>query len=113
MGDDDQRQRSDLEQFGDRLAKAKGEARSFDPHGGEARSSAAGDGMRVAIEFVVSVLFGSGLGFTIGSLLGSPVVGLLIGLPFGFAAGLRTVYRGLVLQNEAAADERNERGGND
>ena len=93
MSDDDQR-RSDLDALGDKLAKAQGEGQKAEKPK-ISSGAAAGDGLRVAIEFVVSVLVGCGLGFTIGSFFGQPVIGLLIGLPLGFAAGLRTVYRGL------------------
>jgi ATP synthase protein I len=91
---DDQAKRSDLQDLGEKIAKARGEEEAKRK---PARRSGAdvGDGLRVAIEFVVSVLVGSGLGYTIGSFLGSPVIGLLIGLPIGFAAGLRTVYRSM------------------
>lgn len=104
MSDDDHK-RSDLEDFGDRLAKARGEEEGSKDEDRKAIGAAAGDGLRVAIEFFVSVLVGCGLGYTIGSFLGSALVGLLIGMPFGFAAGLRTVYRGLKV---GAADEEEE-----
>ena len=104
MSDDDQR-RSDLDDFGDRLAKAR-QAGEQAERPRTTSGAAAGDGIRVAIEFVVSVLMGCGLGFTIGYFLGQPVIGLVIGLPFGFAAGLRTVYRGLQAGN--AEEEKKE-----
>jgi ATP synthase protein I len=91
---DDKAKPSDLSDFGDRLAKAKG-AEEAKRKPARRSGAAAGDGLRVAIEFVVSVLVGCGLGYTIGSFLGSPVIGLLIGMPIGFAAGLRTVYRSM------------------
>lgn len=108
MGDDDP-QRSDLRDFGERLARARGEEPG-PAKAGRTSGSAAGDGLRVAIEFVVSVLVGSGLGFTIGSFLGQPVIGLLVGMPFGFAAGLRTVYRSMMAGAGAAEDEDEDRG---
>ncbi|MEM9810726.1 MAG: AtpZ/AtpI family protein [Pseudomonadota bacterium] len=94
MSDDDQERRSELDALGQRIAKARGED---DKAQIASRSSgaAAGDGLRIAIEFVVSVLVGTGLGYAIGAYFGAPLLGLLIGLPFGFAAGLRTVYRGM------------------
>ncbi|MEE4210506.1 MAG: AtpZ/AtpI family protein [Parvularcula sp.] len=85
--------RSELDQLGDRLTAARKET---EPKVGTTHGAAAGDGLRIAIEFVVSVLVGTGLGYAIGAYFGAPVVGLLLGLPFGFAAGLRTVYRGMV-----------------
>ena len=93
MSDEDNDRRSDLDALGEKIAKARGEEPK--PETGLSAGASAGDGLRVAVEFVVSVLVGTGLGFAIGSFFDAPVVGLLIGMPFGFAAGLRTVYRGL------------------
>jgi F0F1-type ATP synthase assembly protein I len=101
---DDQAKRSDLQDFGDKLAKARG-AEEAKLRPARRSGASAGDGLRVAIEFVVSVLVGSGLGYTIGSFLGSPVVGLLLGMPIGFAAGLRTVYRSMTATPPAAEGE--------
>lgn len=99
MGDD-KKGRSDLEAFGDKLAQARGEPETAQKaSSGLSFGAGAGDGLRVAIEFVVSVFVGAGLGFTIGSFFGASVVGLIVGLPIGFAAGLRTVYRGLMAES--------------
>lgn len=97
MSDED-KQRSELDALGERLARAKGA--DADPKAGTVHGASAGDGLRIAIEFVVSVLVGSGLGYLIGGFFGSAVIGLLIGMPFGFAAGLRTVYRGMAANKE-------------
>ncbi|GGY50118.1 AtpZ/AtpI family protein [Parvularcula lutaonensis] len=109
MSDDDPNRRSDLQDFGDRLAKARGEEPGAKDEASRSIGASAGDGLRVAIEFVVSVLVGSGLGFAIGGWFGQPVVGLLIGMPIGFAAGLRTVYRSMT----AATEEEDDKSGND
>jgi F0F1-type ATP synthase assembly protein I len=92
---DPNRQRSELDQLSERLRAARGEEEKKQAAGTQ-HGAAAGDGLRIAIEFVVSVLVGTGLGYLIGGYFGAPVIGLLMGLPFGFAAGLRTVYRGMI-----------------
>lgn len=112
MTGDNERDRSDLDDFGERLAKARGP----EPKANKADASfgaSAGDGLRIAVEFVVSVFVGAGLGYTIGYFLGAPVVGLILGMPIGFAAGLRTVYRGMTAEAAAADEERDVPDGND
>ena len=87
---------ADLDALEARLAKGR-KAAGLDRADGPSRSdSAAGEGLRIAIEFVVSTLVGAGLGWFLGGVLGGAVIGLLIGLLFGFAAGLRGVYRGMM-----------------
>lgn len=105
MTGDDTGGRSDLEALGEKIARARGEEAEAEK---VARVSGASvhDGMRIAIEFVVSVLVGAGLGYTIGSFFEAPVIGLVVGMPLGFAAGLRTVYRGM-MAGAAADEERN------
>ena len=87
---------ADLDRLGDRLAEGRRSA-GLDVGAGPTRADTAmGDGLRVAIEFVVSTLVGAGLGWFLGGLAGGAVIGLLVGLLFGFAAGLRGVYRGMM-----------------
>ncbi|MEM1380548.1 MAG: AtpZ/AtpI family protein [Pseudomonadota bacterium] len=111
MGDDSG-ERSDLEALGAKIARARGDEPGAKQQASTPPGAGMGDGLRVATEFVVSVIVGSGLGYTIGSFLGAPLVGLLIGMPFGFAAGLRTAYRGMVKAN-AAHNEEDVPDGND
>ncbi|MBB4658749.1 AtpZ/AtpI family protein [Parvularcula dongshanensis] len=87
---------SDLDRLGERLTQGRSEAGLTPPPGAQHAGGAVGDGLRIAIEFVVSVLVGAGLGYVLGGLLGGRVIGLLLGLFFGFAAGLRGVYRGMM-----------------
>ena len=95
---------ADLDTLGDRLAQGRRDA-GLDAKSGPARAdTAAGDGLRVAIEFVVSTLVGAGLGWFLGGLLGGAVIGLLLGLVFGFAAGLRGVYRGMMAGQAPGAE---------
>lgn len=87
---------TDLDALGVKVAKGRQDA-GLSAHAGPTRADAAlGDGLRVAIEFVVSTLVGAGLGWFLGGFLGSAVIGLLVGLLLGFAAGLRGVYRGMM-----------------
>lgn len=53
----------------------------------------AGDGMRVAIEFVVSTIVGAVIGYALGDAAGAKAIGLVIGLIIGFLAGLRAIHR--------------------
>ncbi|MGF1463883.1 MAG: AtpZ/AtpI family protein [Maricaulaceae bacterium] len=55
--------------------------------------SGLGAAMRLATEFVVSVGVGGLLGYGADALTSAPPWGLLIGLGFGFAAGVRSVMR--------------------
>ena len=87
---------SDLDRLGERLDRGRTTAGLTPPPGTGKVDGAVGDGLRIAIEFVVSVLVGAGLGYVLGGLLGGRVIGLLLGLFFGFAAGLRGVYRGMM-----------------
>lgn len=48
---------------------------------------------RLSTELVVSILVGLGLGYGVDVLLGTKPWGLLIGLGFGFAAGIMAVLR--------------------
>ena len=88
--------RSDLERLGDRLEEGRRGAGLAEKAPAPRADTAVGDGLRVAIEFVVSSLVGAGLGYLIGGFLGGAVIGLVVGLLFGFAAGLRGVYRGMM-----------------
>ena len=112
MTGDGKGERSDLEALGERIARARGEEPGAHDRAPKQAGASVGDGLRVAIEFVVSVIVGSGLGYTIGSFFDAPIVGLLLGMPLGFAAGLRTVYRGMMAQ-AAAEVERDVPDGND
>ena len=56
MSDEDQERRSELDALGERIAKARGEEQKA--QASRSSGAAAGDGLRIAIEFVVSVLMG-------------------------------------------------------
>jgi len=52
-----------------------------------------GQAWRMSTELVVSVMVGLGLGYGIDTIFGSKPWGILIGLCFGFAAGIMAVLR--------------------
>lgn len=106
VDDDKSRSLPSLDEFDARLKReriAAGLDRPDHDAIAVANSRAAGEGLRVAIEFVVSVLVGTALGFLIGNAFGAKLLGLIIGLIVGFAAGLRTVYRQM-MANAAAME---------
>lgn len=98
---DETKARESLGKLGDRIEKER-EAAGLTPKPSSSTNRALGEGMRVAIEFVVSVFVGAGLGYLIGNLTGHKMIGVVLGLFFGFATGLRTVYR---FMNASAAPE--------
>ena len=105
------RANADLDALGDRLSRGRKSAGLDAAEAPERADAAAGDGLRVAIEFVVSTLVGAGLGWFIGGLAGSAVAGLLVGLLFGFAAGLRGVYRGMMAGSTPGKDGKGDDAG--
>ena len=99
--------RSSLDELDDRLKKGRQEA-GLDPEENKddgAASRAAGEGLRVSIEFVVSVIVGAVLGYGRGDWAGNKAIGLVLGMVVGFAAGLRAVHRTLMSANAPKEDE--------
>jgi ATP synthase protein I len=78
-----------------RLSDIRSErATSGEPNGRlMADGSAMARGMRLVSEFVAGIAAGGVLGWLIDRYAGIQPFGLLIGLMFGFAAGLRNLYR--------------------
>lgn len=92
-GDDDVSQR--LKDISSRVRAARTEA-GLDPHSEPKRAGMhdrMGLGVRVAIELVVSTAVGAGLGYAIDAWAGIAPWGMMVGLGFGFAAGVMTIYR--------------------
>lgn len=92
---------SDIDALGTRLDAAKSK---YAPQAPDEKvdGSMLGAAWRMSTELVVSVMVGLGLGYGIDTVLGSKPWGMLVGLCFGFAAGIMTVLRG-----SAAMDEQN------
>ena len=66
--------------------------------------SALGMAWRLSTELVVSILVGMGLGYGLDVLLGTKPWCLFIGLGFGFAAGIRTVFATAATMDAKNAD---------
>ena len=81
----------DLSDLGARLdaARAKYEVTPEEQDDG----TLLGQAWRMSTELVVSVMVGLGLGYGIDTIFGSKPWGILLGLCFGFAAGIMTVLR--------------------
>ncbi|MEP3654017.1 MAG: AtpZ/AtpI family protein [Litorimonas sp.] len=91
---------NDLDDLGARLnaARAKYEVTPDVKDDG----SLLGQAWRMSTELVVSVIVGLGLGYGVDTIFGSKPWGILIGLCFGFAAGIMAVLR-----TSAKMDEQN------
>jgi ATP synthase protein I len=84
-----------LKDLSSRVRAARAEA-GMEPAPRPARvamSDRMGLGFRIAIELVVCTVVGAGMGYGIDAWLGSRPFGMVIGLGFGFAAGVMTIYR--------------------
>jgi ATP synthase protein I len=78
-----------------RLSDIRSQSAPAEPSSGRltADGTAMGRGMKMVSEFVGGIVAGGLLGWIIDRLLPTAPFGLLIGLLFGFAAGLRNLYR--------------------
>lgn len=93
---------SDLADFEQRLNKVKAQ---HEPDQNDAESgSLLGMAWRLSTELVVAVLVGAGLGHLLDRLLGTGPWILLVGLGFGFAAGIMTVLRTAEKMDAATSD---------
>lgn len=97
--------RESLDKLGQKIQRER-EAAGLDAGEAEGPNRAMGEGFRVAIELVVSVFVGAGLGFLVGNWLDQKAIGTIIGMGFGFAAGLRAVYK--FMMEDAAKNAANE-----
>jgi len=82
---------SDLEQLEQRLNKAK--AKHKEPEQDANNGSILGMAWRLSTELVVAVLVGAGLGYLLDRLFGTAPWILVVGLGFGFAAGIMNTLR--------------------
>lgn len=84
-----------LKDIASRVRAARTEA-GLDPHTAPSRAGMhdrMGLGVRVAIELVVSTAVGAGMGYAFDAWLDTAPWGMVVGLGFGFAAGVMTIYR--------------------
>ena len=63
-----------------------------------------GNAIRLSTEFVVAILVGVGIGWTIDHYLGTAPWAMIIMLPMGFVAGVRNIMRASGLQTAAETD---------
>lgn len=76
-----------------------------------------GNAIRLSTEFVVAILVGVGIGWTIDRFFGTAPWAMIIFLPLGFVAGVRNIMRAAGLQTSSdsdsdAADSGNANGDN-
>jgi len=83
---------SDLDDLGVRLDAIKAKHKNPEVEH-KVDGSMLGVAWRMSTELVVSVLVGMGLGYGVDSLFGAKPWGMLLGLCFGFAAGIMAVLR--------------------
>lgn len=104
---DDETPRSDpaLDALGARIDKGRQVAGLTPAPSAAPDRRAAAEGLRAGIEFMVSTVVVGGLGYGLGYLAEQPLVGLVIGAGFGFAAGLRAVQRAMAMAPVPAAEK--------
>lgn len=106
MADDTERSGADkhqppsLDEFSKRLDAARGEPHAEKPEGG-GTGAALGRAMRVASELLAAILVGTLLGWGLDRLTHAEPWFLLLGILFGFAAGVRNLYR--AMRNDTTA----------
>jgi ATP synthase protein I len=93
-----------LDEFSKRLDAARGEPEATDPP----RASigpALGRALRVSTELLAALFVGGALGWGLDTLTGARPWFLLAGFLFGFAAGVRNLFR--ALKNESGSSSEN------
>ncbi len=93
---------SDLQKLEQRVKAAKQKYEK--PANDDKSGSLLGMAWRLSTELLVSVLVGAGLGYGLDKLFGTKPWILLIGLGFGFAAGIRSVLRTAEKMDAVSAD---------
>jgi ATP synthase protein I len=104
MGDDDKPDA--LKNLDARLRAARAEQHAHGPdHTREDNGKAQNMAWRIAVEMVVAVAFGGGIGWLLDTWLGTMPVFLILFFLLGAGAGFRNVYRAAQAINRAAWDE--------
>jgi len=93
---------TDIESLEQRVKAAKQKHQK--PVNDDNSGSLLGMAWRLSTELLVSVLVGTGLGYGLDKLFGTKPWILLIGLGFGFAAGIRSVLRTAEKMDAMSAD---------
>lgn len=90
-----------LRQIDARLSEIRSERAENQPHQGRimADGTAMARGMKLVSEFIAGIIAGGLLGWIIDHLAGTQPFVLMVGLMFGFAAGLRNLYRATQAQS--------------
>ncbi len=83
-----------LDEFSKRLDAARGDEDAAKPTGA-GTGAALGRALRVASELLAAILVGTLLGWGLGRLTHVEPWFLLLGILFGFAAGVRNMYRAM------------------
>lgn len=92
-----------LDEFSKRLDAARGDPDATKP-AGAGTGAALGRAMRVASELLAAILVGTLLGWGLGRLTQVEPWFLLLGILFGFAAGVRNMYRAMQRETTTSAD---------
>lgn len=90
-----------LKSLDSRLKKSEKERNAEGPKSDNVNFSNA---IRLSTEFVVAILVGVGIGWTIDRFFGTAPWAMIIFLPLGFVAGVRNIMRAAGLQTGAEAD---------
>lgn len=93
---------SDLDALDAKLRAAKARQPQEKEHSSD--GSMLGMAWRLSTELIVSVLVGTGLGYGLDKLFGTSPWILLVGMGFGFAAGIKAVLRTADRMNAMDAD---------
>jgi len=96
-----------LDEFSKRLDAARGDPDAAKPPGA-GTGAALGRAMRVASELLAAILVGTLLGWGLGRLTQVEPWFLLLGILFGFAAGVRNMYRAMQREAKPPTNERGD-----
>ena len=102
MPNSDHSDQPDKRQLEDRLKSLKTRLRDSDSdrnlEGRKSDNVNFSNAIRMSTEFVVAILVGVGIGWTIDYFFGTAPWAMIIFLPLGFVAGVRNIMRGSGLQ---------------